>query len=350
MYMTSPQLKNGSTVVRLVISFRKDGRVKNRIVKVIGQSKDPYIIEQYKKTARSLIDQYKKGLISFPKVSEKLSIDLYRFLGENRYNTGFEDIFGTGYEHLGFSHLIKSGKDNESLNEVLQSLVLMRVFSPVSKLKSCFLLGEHFNKSISHKQVLSMMDHLSLYLEKIRQEVSRSVLKIQGEQKFKVLLFDVTTLSFETVRTTSIRDFGYSKDGKFNELQVVLAVLANEEGLPLAYEVFPGNTGETKTLQSVLSRFVSKHKVKVKELRVVADRAMFSDNNFGFFEDLKKKQRIKGEYVVSSPLKKFPREIQERIFDFKRKQVGKEKSGFLAYYEFSYKNHRFPRASPGESI
>jgi len=48
MYITSPKLKNGSTVVRLVVSFRKDKKVKNRIVKTIGQSKNPDIIEQYK--------------------------------------------------------------------------------------------------------------------------------------------------------------------------------------------------------------------------------------------------------------------------------------------------------------
>ena len=115
MYMTSPKRKNGSTVVRLVVSFRQDGKVKNRIIKVIGQSKDPRIIEHYKKTARKLMDKHKKGLISFAKVSEKLSIDLLRFHGEDRYNQGFEDIFGTSYEQLGFKTLIKSGKNNEVL-------------------------------------------------------------------------------------------------------------------------------------------------------------------------------------------------------------------------------------------
>ena len=187
MYMTSPKLKNGSTVVRLVISFRKEGKVKNRIVKVIGQSKDPYIIKQYKKTGRCLIDQHKKGLVSFSKASEKHSIDLYNFLGEDRYNTGFEDILGTSYSRLGFSDLINSGKDNRSLNAVLRSLVLMRIFSPSSKLRSCHLLEEYFNKRISHKQVLVMMDHLSSQLDQIREKVFRSILK--GDQKLEILLF-----------------------------------------------------------------------------------------------------------------------------------------------------------------
>lgn len=341
MYMTSPKRKNGSTVVRLVESFWKDGKVKNRIVKTIGQSKDPNIIEQYKKSARKLLDKHKKGVISLSKMSEKLPIDLLRFLGEDRYNNGFEDILGASYEKLGFSDLIKSGKDNKSLNKVLRSLVLMRVFSPASKLRSCYLLEERFNKFISHKQVLVMMDHLSSRLEEIRGEVFRSLLK--GEQKLEILLFDVTTLYFESVKDTELQSFGYSKDGKFNETQVVLAVLSNQEGLPVAYEVFPGNTGEAKTMQFVLNEFVNTH--KVKKVRVVADRAMFSDHNFRFFEDLKDKQGIRAEYVVSCPLRKLPKELKERIFDFKRshlsqKETKKELSCSSGYYEFSHKGRK----------
>ena len=65
------------------------------------------------------------------------------------------------------------------------------------------------------------------------------------------------------------------------------------------------HTGEAKTLQSVVSQAVNKH--KVKRICVVADRAMFSDNNFKFFETLKKEEGIRGEYVVSCPLKKLPK-------------------------------------------
>ena len=89
----------------------------------------------------------------------------------------------------------------------------MRVFSPSSKLRSCCLLEEHFNKVLSHKQVLLMMDHLSRREEEIKEEISSSILK--GEEKLEMLLFDVTTLSFESVRKTELKDFGYSKDGRF---------------------------------------------------------------------------------------------------------------------------------------
>lgn len=349
MYITSPKRKNGSTVVRLVESFWKEGKVKNRIIKTIGQSKDPNIIEEYKKTARTLLDKHKKGILSLSKLSETLPVDLLRFQGEDRYNNGFEDILGAGYEKLGFSDLIKTGKNKKALNEVLRSIVLMRVFSPASKLKSCYLLERHFNRFISHKRVLGMMDHLSLQLEQIRQEAFRFLLK--GEENLEVLLFDVTTLYFESVLPTELQDFGYSKDGKFNEVQVVLAVLANREGLPVAYEVFPGSKGEVKTFQSVLRQFVDKY--GVKKIRVVADRAMFSDNNFEFFTVLKEELGIRAEYVVSCPLKKLPKKVQEEIFDFKREQLEAQKkleaqqkpeagkkSSSAVFYEFFHKKRR----------
>ena len=350
MYITSPKRKNGSTVVRLVESFWKEGKVKNRIVKTIGQSKDPVIIEQYKKTAKELLDKHKKGILSLSSLSEKMPLDLLRLKGEDRYNNGFEDILGSSYEELGFKELIKTGKSRRDLNEALRDMVLMRVFSPSSKLRSCYLLEEHFQRKLSHKRVLNMMDHISRGEREIKREMFQSLLR--GREELELLLFDVTALYFESVSPGELKGFGYSKDGKFNEVQLVLGVLSDKEGLPLSYELFPGGTGEARTLSLVLGSFVREH--KVRRLRVAADRGMFSDNNFRFFEEMEEELGIKAEYVVSSPLKKLPKEIKERILEFKMKiQKGQNKrefsSRFLSKnsskavsssYEFSYKGRR----------
>ncbi|MCZ0931927.1 MAG: hypothetical protein OXJ52_02090 [Oligoflexia bacterium] len=159
MYITIPKRKNGSLVVRIVESYRKDGKVKNRIIKTIGQSKDLKKIEEFKLSAKRLLEEYKRAKGERPRAF--FPVDLGRFLGVLRHNKGFEDILGSSYGSLGFSSLIKSGKDTQSLNEVLKDMVLMRVFSPSSKLRSCYLLEEHFQKKLSHKRVLNMMDHVS---------------------------------------------------------------------------------------------------------------------------------------------------------------------------------------------
>jgi len=331
MFITSPKRKNGSTVIRLVESFRKDGKVKTRIVKTIGQSKDPEVIEYYKKNAQKLLNEHKKGLIQLSDQAWKIPIDLNRFLGKDRYNNGFEDILGSSYKQLGFESLLKRQRSNQVLNEILKFLVLVRAFSPASKLKSCYVLKEHFNKVFSHKQVLNMMDCLFKQEELIKTHIFRSAM---GEKKeLDVLLFDVTTLYFESVSADDLRGFGYSKDGKFNEVQVVLAVLANKEGLPLTYELFPGQTAETGTLRKVLSAFLKKY--RVKSLRVVADRGMFSQSNFDFFKDLSK-EGIKAEYVVSCPLRKLPKKLQEKVLDFSHYK----KRGSFYFYEMMYKGRR----------
>lgn len=345
MYITTPKRKNGSLVVRIVESYRKDGKVKNRIIKTIGQSKDLKKIEELKLSAKRLLEEYKRAKAGEP--ASFFPVDLGRFLGVVSHNKGFEDILGSSYESLGFSSLIKSGKDIKSLNEALKDMVLMRVFSPSSKLRSCYLLEEHFQKQLSHKRVLNMMDHVSRGERDIKRDMFQSLLR--GRKELEVLLFDVTTLYFESIRAGELRDFGYSKDGKFNEVQLVLAVLSDEEGLPLSYQVFSGGTGEAKTLQAVLQSFVKSH--NIKSLKLVADRGMFSDNNFSFFEEFEKSLGIRAEYVVSSPLKKLPKELKKKVLDFKRKSLedNKLKRGsssqkvfkdVQSYYEFSYKGRR----------
>ena len=195
-------------------------------------------------------------------------------------------------------------------------------------------MEKHFNKILSHKRVLGMMDHLSKREEEIKGEIFRSVLK--GKEKLEMLLFDVTTLSFESVSRSDLKDFGYSKDGKFNEVQVVLAVMANQEGLPVSYELFPGNTSEFKTLSEVLNKTIRRY--QVKRVRVMADRGLFSEANLKFFESLRQRG-LKADYVLSCPLKKLPVKEKEKILD--RRNYHSVKRGEPgSYYEFRYKGRR----------
>ena len=330
MYMTSPKRKNGSTVVRLVVSFRKNGKVKNKIVKVVGQSKDEDLIKKYKKTARRLIDEHKKGLISLSDIAERLPVNLSNFLGKERCNNGFGDILGVGYERLGFDDLICTKRSGRELNQTLRSLVLMRVFQPASKLKSCDLLYEHFNEKVSHKRVLTVMDHLSRAEEEIKGRMFQSMVQVGGG--LDLLLFDVTTLHFESVSRTDLKDFGYSKDGKFSEVQVVLAVLSNKDGLPVDYELFPGNSSEPGTLRKVLEARMKRH--RVRKVRLIADRAMFCEDNFTFFDDWNKRKGTRAEYVVACPLRKLPGQVKQEVLNLKNYKKSKE--GVL-YFELKHK-------------
>ena len=73
--------------------------------------------------------------------------------------------------------------------------------------------------------------------------------------KFDVLLYDLTSTYFECdvpTEETDPRRFGYSRDKRSDCVQVIVALVVTPEGLPLAYEMFPGNTADKTTLRDML--------------------------------------------------------------------------------------------------
>jgi hypothetical protein len=75
--------------------------------------------------------------------------------------------------------------------------------------------------------------------------------------RFEVLLYDLTSTYFEAnppFPEEDKRRYGYSRDRRSDCVQVVIALVVTPEGLPLAYEVLPGNTSDKTTLRGFLDR------------------------------------------------------------------------------------------------
>jgi transposase len=75
--------------------------------------------------------------------------------------------------------------------------------------------------------------------------------------EFDVLLYDLTSTYFESsppFAEDDKRRYGYSRDKRSDCVQVVIALVVTPEGLPLAYEVLPGNTADSTTLKGFLER------------------------------------------------------------------------------------------------
>jgi hypothetical protein len=74
---------------------------------------------------------------------------------------------------------------------------------------------------------------------------------------FEVLLYDLTSTYFESdppLDENDKRRHGYSRDHRFDCVQIVIALIVTPEGLPLAYEILPGNTSDSTTLRSFLAK------------------------------------------------------------------------------------------------
>jgi hypothetical protein len=80
--------------------------------------------------------------------------------------------------------------------------------------------------------------------------------------KFDVLLYDLTSTYFECdvpAYETDPRRFGYRRDQRGDCVQVIVALVVTPEGLPLAYEMFPGNTADKTTLRDLLKLIQKRH-------------------------------------------------------------------------------------------
>jgi transposase len=120
-----------------------------------------------------------------------------------------------------------------------------------------------------------------------------------------VVFFDVTTFSFESQHADTLREFGFSKDGKLNEVQVVLALLIDKDGRPISFELFPGHTFEGHTLLSTLDSI--KERFQIDQVIIVADKGLNSKLNLKAIKD-------RGyDYIVSCRLKNLPQKMKEQV-------------------------------------
>ena len=132
-----------------------------------------------------------------------------------------------------------------------------------------------------------------------------------------VLFYDCTTLAFDTEReddqadekTDRLLAKGFSKDGRHHRSQVMLALIVTSQGLPVGYELFPGNTWEGHTLEVALQAL--EKRFDITRIMVVADAAMLSKDNQKMLSD-------KGlPYLLGYRMKSAPAALKAKILDKK---------------------------------
>jgi transposase len=96
-------------------------------------------------------------------------------------------------------------------------------------------------------------------------------------KSISVVFYDMTTLYFEAEKEDDLRKIGFSKDGKHQHPQIMLGLLVAQNGLPIGYDIFEGNTFEGHTLLPTLKRIEEKY--GFEKPIVVADAAMLSKAN-----------------------------------------------------------------------
>lgn len=250
----------------------------------------------------------KKGRKPKKKLEDVLpthQVSISDIVEEKRITDGIHEVFGSLYDDLGYGKVLARGKDQQ----ILKDMVLSRIAAPASKHATQKNLQRSYERDHDLDSIYRTMDKVFAAIPKIKHLTFRQTQDLLPEP-VSILLFDVTTLYFESTDEDELRRFGYSKDFRFNTTQVVLALASTTEGLPVGYELFEGNKAEVSTLISAIDSW--SEFMKIEDVCFVGDRAMMSEDN------LKAMEARGYKYIVACKLRALPAFMQHKILDTKR--------------------------------
>ena len=210
---------------------------------------------------------------------------------------GPELIFGALFDRIGF---------NIVPEELFRHIVIARLAYPTSKLKTVDYLYRYQHIQTDSDEVYRFLDRLNekykTLAEKIAYEYTAKTLG-----KISVVFYDMTTLYFESEDEDDLRKIGFSKDGKFQNPQIMLGLLVGQNGYPIGYDIFEGNTFEGHTLIPILKSIQAKYGF-VKPI-VIADAGLLSKDN------IEKLKEEKYEFIIGARIKNESDLIKKEILE-----------------------------------
>lgn len=181
------------------------------------------------------------------------------------------------------------------------ALIAARILEPASKLSTARALnGETGHSTLGERLGLDTVDEDELYAAMDwllpRQPALEAALAERHLTQGTLVLYDVTSTYFEGRRCPLAR-FGYSRDERRSNPQIVFGVLSNAEGCPVAGEVFEGDVGDPKTLATQIAKL--RERFRLQRLVLVGDRGMITQKRI--LEDLRPQQGIDWITALRAP-------------------------------------------------
>ena len=242
----------------------------------------------------------------------KLDIDPQETLTEgpaNRKNIGYAALSKL-YHELGlnifFYNNSRSFKSEFNTNNIMKLLVFSRILAPASKKKTYegkerYFENTDFSLDDIYRcltQVVAFKDSLQLYLHrKMKDKFGRST---------ELVYYDVTNYYFETDRQDELRKKGVSKEHRPDPI-VQMGLLMDTKGVPISYDLFPGNINDCETLLPILDKV--KKDYQVGRTIIVADKGVNTADNIAF-------SLARGDgYVYSQTVRGANRELKDYVLD-----------------------------------
>jgi len=260
MYVTRVPNRGSPPAVLLRESYREEGKVRNRTLANLSR---------WPKEKVEGLERVLKGLP--PKVALAEAFEITR----SRPHGHVAAAVGTA-RRLGLAELIEAEPSRS--RDLALALVVARVLRPASKLATARgLRSETASSSLGEVLAVSGADEDDLYdaMDWLgeRQERIEDALAARHLEEATLVLYDVSSAALEGT-TCPLAALGYARDGVKGRPQVVYGLLTSKEGIPVAVEVFEGNTADPATVASQVAKV--RERFGLAHVVLVGDRGMLT--------------------------------------------------------------------------
>jgi transposase len=297
----------------LVRSVRVGRRVIQQTVAQLGELDEHGRIEA-RALARRLIGAPEQAPL-FDDGSEHLTVPVRLKSIRIERSRQFGDVYlalalwrATGLEEL-CKQLLPAGQERIAWAKMAAVLVAARFCEPSSELHIaedwyrrtalCDLL-QLGDEEVNKDRLYRGLDHLLAHKASLEAHLSKRCGELFAVQN-EVLLYDVTSTYFEgQAEANPQAQRGYSRDHRPDCKQVCIALVVTFDGFPLGYEVFAGNTHDSRTLQMIVATMEARHGMLGRVW--ITDRGMASAANLAWLRQTGRR------YIIGAPkseLKKF---------------------------------------------
>jgi hypothetical protein len=260
MYVTRVPNRGSPPAVLLRESYREDGKVRTRTLANLSRWPE----HKVEKLQRAL-----KGLPAAADLAQ--AFDITRSLPHGHVAA----VLGTA-RALGVEELIDSTPSRS--RDLVTAMLVAQVIDPGSKLATARgLRTATATSSLGEVLRVTGADEDDLYAAMDwvldRKDAIEARLAAKHLQNGTLVLYDVSSAAFEG-RTCPLGKIGHARDGVKGRLQIVYGLLATTAGIPVAIEVFDGNTADPKTLSTQITKL--KDRFGLSRVCLVGDRGMIT--------------------------------------------------------------------------
>ena len=305
----------GNQDVYIKQSYRKDnGKTSSRIYKKLGKYNT--LLEQFSGNEKELMDWAKKEAeketLAYNQQKEKVSLSLSPLA---RIPLDEERVFNIGYlflqkicSELRMDNICRNIRNHHKFSydfqAILTDLIYTRILAPSSKLSSykyCHSLLEPPKYSLQDLyRALSVLAEESDFIQEELYKNSNFI----HPRNSKILYYDCTNYYFEIEAEDGIKKYGKSKEHRPNPI-VTMGLFMDADGIPLAFDIFPGNQNEQLTLKPIEKKVIKDF--NCSEFIFCSDAGLGGKSN-RFLNSFGNRS-----YVITYSLKKMKKEERELV-------------------------------------